>query len=208
LRLQGLDIKQIADLEKNKENDQSLLITSADSQFAWVYATIYEYELEWVKLGQEAVILSASYPGKEFKGKIVAIDPVFDAMTRSVRARIKVNNQGGWLKPDMYVDVQMSSDLGAHLAVPKEAIMDSGLRKIVFLVLDSGHFKPAEIKTGVSTEEYAQVLEGLKEGDTVVVSGNFLIDSESKLKAALEGTSHQPKGDGLASDSQSHQHGQ
>ncbi|MEK6727853.1 MAG: efflux RND transporter periplasmic adaptor subunit, partial [Candidatus Omnitrophota bacterium] len=159
-------------------------------------------------LGQEALITATAYPAKEFKGKIVAIDPVFNAMTRSVRARIKVDNEGGLLKPDMYVDVQMSSDLGVHLAVPREAIMDSGLRKIVFLYLNAGHLKSVEVKTGVSTEEYVQVLEGIKEGDTVVISGNFLIDSESKLKSALEGTGHKPEGDGLASDSQSHQHQQ
>lgn len=208
LKLQGLDIKQIEELEKNKENDQSLLISSKDSSITWVYATIYEYELEWVRIGQEASITAAAYPGREFKGEIVAIDPVFDVMTRSVRARIKVENKDTLLKPEMYVDVEMNSDLGAHLAVPKEAIMDSGLRKIVFLSLDAGRLKSVEIKTGLSTEEYAQVLDGLKEGDKVVISGNFLIDSESKLKSALEGTGHKPKGNGLASDSQSHQHGQ
>ncbi|MDD5108635.1 MAG: efflux RND transporter periplasmic adaptor subunit [Candidatus Omnitrophica bacterium] len=191
LKLQGLDIKQIEELRETKENDQSLLISSLESDTTWVYATIYEYELEWVKLGQEAVVTAVSYPGKEFKGAIVAIDPVFNAMTRSVRARIKVDNQDSLLKPDMYVDVQMSSDLGGHLAVPREAIMDSGLRKIVFLVLEPGRFKSLEVRTGVSTEEYVQVLDGLKEGDTVVISGNFLIDSESKLKSALEGTGHQ-----------------
>ncbi|MCM8796682.1 MAG: efflux RND transporter periplasmic adaptor subunit [Candidatus Omnitrophica bacterium] len=191
LKLQGLDTKQIAELEETRKNDQSLLISSPDSEFSWVYATIYEYELEWVKLGQESVITAASYPGKEFKGKIVAIDPVFDAMTRSVRARIKVDHQDGLLKPDMYVDVQIASDLGVCLAVPKEAIMDSGLRKIVFVSLDVDHFKPVEIKTGAETEEFVQVLEGLKEGDAVVVSGNFLIDSESKLKSAFEDTSRQ-----------------
>lgn len=191
LKLQGLDIKQIEELEESRKNDQSLLISSSESDFTWVYATIYEYELEWVNIGQDALISAIAYPAKEFKGKIVAIDPVFNAMTRSVRARIKVENEDSLLKPDMYVDVQMSSDLGAHLAVSKEAIMDSGLRKIVFLSLNAGYFKPVEVKTGVSTEEYAQVLEGIKEGDTVVVSGNFLIDSESKLKSALEGTGHQ-----------------
>ncbi len=191
LKLQGLDIKQIEELEKSMKNDQSLLISSSESDSTWVYATIYEYELEWVKLGQEAEIIATSYPGKKFKGTIVAIDPVFDVMTRSVRARIKVDNIDALLKPDMYVDVEMYSDLGAHLAVPREAIMDSGLRKIVFLSWDTGRFKPVEIRTGLSTEDYVQVLEGLKEGDTVVVSGNFLIDSESKLKSALQGTGHQ-----------------
>jgi Cu(I)/Ag(I) efflux system membrane fusion protein len=191
LKLQGLSLEQIEELEKTKENDQSLLISASDFRYAWVYATIYEYELEWVKAGQEAQISAASYPGKEFKGTILAIDPVFDATTRSVRARIKVDNKEALLKPDMYVDVQIISDLGAYLAVPREAIMDSGLRKIVFLSLDNGHFKPVKVKTGISTEEYIQVLEGLKQGDVVVTSGNFLIDSESKLKSALEGASHQ-----------------
>ncbi len=191
LKLQGLDIAQIDELQKTKENDPSLLISSSESKFTWVYATIYEYEFEWIRLGQEAEIYAASYPGKTFKGTIVAIDPVFDAMTRTVRARIKVENPDSLLKPDMYVDVQLPSDLGAHLAVPREAIMDSGVRKIVFLALGSGRFKPVEVKTGVSSEDYVQVLEGLNEGDRVIVSGNFLMDSESKLKAALEGAGHQ-----------------
>lgn len=188
LKLQGLDLKQIEDLAKSRKNDPALLISSPDSASTWVYATIYEYELEWIKLGQGAFINAAAYPGKEFKGEIVAIDPVFNAMTRSVRARIKVDNRDSLLKPDMYVDVRINSDLGTHLAVPREAVMDSGLRKIVFLSLNEGRFNPVEIKTGFSTDEYVQVLDGLKEGDTVVVSGNFLIDSESKLRSALEGT--------------------
>lgn len=190
LRLQGLDIKQIEDLKKNKENDDSLLISS-DSLFVWVYAAIYEYELEWFKIGQEATIRAIAYPGTEFKGKIVAIDPVFNAATRSVRARIKVENKNGLLKPEMYTDAEINSDLGMHLAVPSEAIMDSGLRKIVFVSLDNGYLKSVEVKTGIYTEDYVQILDGLKEGDNVVVSGNFLIDSESKLKSALEGTRHQ-----------------
>lgn len=185
LKLQGLDIKQIEELHKTKENDQSLLLASAEAGFIWVYAAIYEYEVEWVRPGLEAVVTAAAYPGKEWTGRIAALDPVFDAQTRSVRARIKAGNPGGLLQPDMYVDVQISAGLGAHLAVPKEAILDSGLRKIVFLAQGAGHFQPREIRTGVSTDEYAQVLEGLLEGDVVVVSGNFLIDSESRLKAAL-----------------------
>lgn len=189
LKLSGLSQKQIEDLAKNKENDETLLISS--DQTTWVYATIYEYETDLVKIGQEATIKTISYPDKEFKGKIVSLDPIFDAMTRSIRARIKTDNPDDLLKPNMFVDVEMYSDLGADLAIPKEAIMDTGTRKMVFISLPNGYFKPQEIKIGVSTDEYAQIKEGLKEGDIVVVSGNFLIDSESKLKAALEGTGHQ-----------------
>ncbi|MEW6102024.1 MAG: efflux RND transporter periplasmic adaptor subunit [Candidatus Omnitrophota bacterium] len=208
LELNGLSQEQIEELAVNKENDTSLLISSSDSEITWVYATIYEYELEYVKKGQEADIQAIAYPDKAFKGQVVAIDPVFDAMTRSVRARIKVNNAQTLLKPNMYVDVVFASDLGVKLAVPREAIMDTGVRKIVFLALPEGHFLARDVKTGVSTDDYVEIVDGIKEAEDIVVSGNFLIDSESKLKSALEGTGHQPEGDGLASGSQSHQHGQ
>ncbi|MDD5237963.1 MAG: efflux RND transporter periplasmic adaptor subunit [Candidatus Omnitrophica bacterium] len=191
LELSGLSKEQIEKLARNKENDPALLISSSDAPLTWVYATIYEYELEWVKIGQDATINATSYPGKEFKGKIASIDPVFDATTRSARARLKVANLEGLLKPNMYVDVVIRSDLGEHLAVPAEAILDSGLRKIVFVPSPEGYFQARDIKTGVSADDYVQIIEGVKEGENVVVSGNFLIDSESKLKAALEGADHQ-----------------
>ncbi len=191
LELNGLSKQQIADLANKKESDKALLISSVEDNTAWVYATIYEYELDWIKVGEEATIKAISYPEKEFKGEILAIDPVFDTATRSVRARIKVDNPEALLKPNMYVDVEIRSELGAKLAVPKETILDSGIRKIVFVSLPDGYFKPVEVKTGAFSEEYVEIKAGLKEGDSVVVSGNFLIDSESKLKAALEGTGHQ-----------------
>lgn len=193
LELSGMSKEQIEELAKNKESDESLLISSPDSSTTWVYATIYEYELEAVKIGQKATISAISYPDKKFEGEVIAIDPVFDTMTRSVRSRIKVDNKEGLLKPNMYVDVEINIDLGAHLALAKEAIMDSGLRKIVFISLPDGYFQPIEVKTGISSEDYVEIKEGLKEGDVVVTSGNFLIDSESKLKQALEGTGHQHK---------------
>lgn len=191
LRLQGLDEKQIEDLGAAGQNDLSLLLSSQGAGHAWIYATIYEYEMGWLHPGQKAVITSVAYPDQTFSGETVAVDTVFDAATRSVRARIKVEDSQGRLKPDMFVDVEMASDLGTHLAVPREAIMDTGTRKIVFLQLENGRIRPAEIRTGLSNEDYTQVLSGVSQGDAVVVSGNFLIDSESKLKAALESAGHQ-----------------
>ncbi|MFA4842584.1 MAG: efflux RND transporter periplasmic adaptor subunit [Candidatus Omnitrophota bacterium] len=191
LELSGLGREQIEELARTKEKDNSLLISYADYSFTWVYATIYEYELEYIKTGIEAKIKAVSYPDKEFKGTVVAVDPVFDTMTRSVRARIKADNKDGLLKPNMYVDVEIASDLGERLAVPKEAVMDTGLRKVVFVSSSTGYFQGREVKTGVSVDDYVEIVEGLKEGESVVTSGNFLIDSESKLKAALEGTGHQ-----------------
>lgn len=191
LTLNGLSQEQIEELAEKKEGDRSLLISSSDSPETWVYATIYENELEWVKIGQEAGITAAAYPSREFSGKIIAIDPVFEAMSRSVRARIKADNKDGLLKPNMYVDVEIRSDLGPLLVVPKEAVMDSGLRKIVFISLPDGYIQSREVKTGVSSDEYVQIIEGINAGEDVIVSGNFLIDSESRLKSALEGTGHQ-----------------
>lgn len=190
LELNGLSKEQIEDLGKNKENDLSLLISSSGLAITWIYATIYEYELEYVKIGQEVTIKTVAYPDKEFKGTVLAIDPVFDTMTRSVRARIKAENKDALLKPNMYVDIEISSDLGIRLAAPREAVMDTGLRKIVFISLPEGHFAGRQVKTGVSSDDYVEIVEGVKDGESVVTSGNFLIDSESKLKAALEGTGH------------------
>jgi multidrug efflux pump subunit AcrA (membrane-fusion protein) len=193
LELSGMAKQQIEELTKNRNSDESLLITTPASAVSWIYATIYEYEIEAVKIGQKVTITAVSYPDKEFKGEVIALDPVFNESTRSIRARIKVDNQEGRLKPNMYVDVQIQSDLGVRLSVPQEAILDSGLRKIAFVSLPDGYFAPREVKTNLSTDEYVEVTEGLEEGDTVVISGNFLIDSESKLKSALEGTGHQHK---------------
>lgn len=192
LGLSGLSKEQIDELTEKGKNDESLLISSAgDGQVVWVYATIYEYELDSVKPGQEAIVISMAYPDKEFKGKVVAIDPIFDATTRSVRARIATQNSEGLLKPNMYVDVRLSSDLGSRLAVPKEAVMDSGLRKIIFVSFPDGLLQSCEVKTGVASEGYVEIIDGVVENETVVVSGNFLIDSESRLKSALEGVGHQ-----------------
>ncbi len=194
LKLMGLDGKQIEALRNEKSGDRSLLLSEGDSAYTWVYATIYEYEMEWVRPGQRAVVTAAALPGKEFTGEVVAIDPVVDALTRSVRARIKTGNPAGLLKPDMYVDVAISCDQGVHLAVPKDAILDSGVHQTVFLAQGAGRFRPVRVRTGLTTQEYVQILEGVREGEEIVVSGNFLIDSESKLQSALEGAGEDPQG--------------
>ncbi len=191
LGLLGLSKEQIEELAKSKEIDKSLLISSEEPDFSWVYGTVYEYEMGSVKPGQEVVVRAIAYPDKEFKGTITAINPILDQETRSVKARIKAENTLGLLKPNMYVDIDIKVDLGESLVVSKEAVMDSGLRKIVFLALPDGYFKPREVKTGFYNDDYVQIIEGLNKDDSVVVSGNFLIDSESKLKAALEGIGHQ-----------------
>lgn len=201
IRLQhmGLSEEVIADIGAGKEAERSLLI-STPGEPVWVYARIYEYELPLVRLGAEIVVDIPSLPGKTFKGNIRAIDPLVDPTTRTTRIRAQVQNEEGQLRPDMYVNVTIDVALGEILALPEEAVFDTGTKKIVFVDKGQGLFEPRDVTLGAKAEGYYELKEGLGEGETVVTSGNFLIDSESRLKAAMEGMSGAGEG--------GHQHGQ
>ncbi len=162
------------------------LYTIADLSKVWVYADIYEYEMPWIKVGQEAEMTLASYPGRVFKGRVSFIYPFMEAKTRTNKVRLEFDNPNLELKPDMYANVVLKSEISRQaIAVPKEAVLLSGDRSIVILSRGEGKFKPVEVTLGVETDEYYQVLDGLEEGDVVVTSAHFLIDSESRLKEAI-----------------------
>lgn len=196
LRLQGLTDEQIEELSKQEAPDRSLIISDKVSPYVWVYADIYEYELSWIKVNQPLKVISVSFPQEEFEGKIAAIDPVLNPMTRSVRIRAKIENPRLLLKPQMYVDVFIESyptdEKGEHkmeLAVPKDAVLDTGMRKIVYLDLGNGSYLGREIQVGPEAssfidgkkEKFYPLISGLKENDLVVTKANFLIDSQSQL---------------------------
>ncbi|MFH0731682.1 MAG: efflux RND transporter periplasmic adaptor subunit [Candidatus Omnitrophota bacterium] len=193
LKLLGLSDEYIASLQNQTTADQSLILPQDKM---WAYAQIYEYELGWVKPRQEAKITTDAYPGEEFKGAVVSINPVIDPKTRSARVRIEVDNPDLKLKPQMYVNVVIEdiytvtqNEDGMILAVPKDAVLDTGVRKIVYIQAKEGEFVGREIKIGslASAEEegiasqFYPVLSGLSEGDVIVTKGNFLIDSQSQL---------------------------
>ena len=157
----------------------------------WVYLTIYEYEIGLIKIGQEVILDAVSFPGESFQGKVVAITPVLNVETRSLRVRVEVNDPEHKLKPEMFVNAKINIDLGERLAVLETAVLDTGVRKIVYLIKDDDMIELREVNLGQKAQGYYEVLGGLKEGDIVVTSGNFLVDSESKLKSALSGQSHQ-----------------
>jgi len=162
------------------------LYTIADISSVWVYADIYEYELPWIKLGQGADMTLASYPGEVFHGHVSFIYPFVEPKTRTIRVRIAFDNPGFKLKPDMYADVMLKSVIGRHaVAVPKEAVLLSGKRSLVILSIGGGKFRPRDVVLGAETEDYYEVRSGLEEGDRVVTSAQFLIDSESNLKEAV-----------------------
>ncbi len=162
------------------------LYTVADISRVWVYADVYEYEIPWIKAGQEAEMTLLSFPGEVFKGKVDFVYPFMEPKTRTVRVRLEVDNPGFRLKPDMYANVTLKPVISKDaVAVPTEAVIRSGERNIVILSRGDGKFSPREITLGAEAEGYYEVIEGLDEGDVVVTSAQFLIDSESKLKEAI-----------------------
>ena len=161
------------------------LFDIADLSHLWVLADVYESDLPSVKVGMQARVTIPFLPGRSWKGPVTYIAPTVEEKTRTIKVRIEVDNAGELLKPDMYADVFLSTEMGEGLVLPDSAVIAAGDRQIVFLERDAGLFEPREVRLGTKTPEGFQVLSGLAEGDRVVTSANFLIDSESSLKAAL-----------------------
>jgi membrane fusion protein, copper/silver efflux system len=182
LKLLGMSDEQIAALENTKKADTALYLPS-EGENVWAYVSIYEYEIAFVKIGDSVDIEAVAYPGEKFTGKIVSINPVLDPTTRTNQVRAEVLNPDNKLKPEMFVNALIKESLGSKLAVPETAVLDTGLRKIVYLSEENNVLESREVTLGQKAENYYEVLSGLKEGDVVVTSGNFLVDSESKLKS-------------------------
>ena len=162
----------------------------ADISRVWVDAAIYQNEFSLVKLGQEATVQLSYAPGETLTGRVAYVYPYLDQETRTVTVRIEFANPEAKLKPGMYAEVLLRSDQGEALAVPKSAVLDTGSRKLVFVSRGEGRFDPREIRTGYLAGDYYQVLEGLRAGEQVVTSANFLIDSESQLSTATGQMKH------------------
>ena len=159
----------------------------ADLSVVWLYADIYEYELPFIRLGQQAAIQLSYLPGEVFTGKAIYIYPYLDPNTRTAKVRFEFPNPHGKLKPEMYANVEIKVHLGRKLAVPEGAIIDTGLRQMAIIDKGSGYFEPREVKVGAKVDDYYEVIKGLKAGEKVVTSANFLIDSESRFKEAMGG---------------------
>jgi multidrug efflux pump subunit AcrA (membrane-fusion protein) len=169
--------------------DMDLYVIS-DLSSIWVNADVYEYEVPFVKVGQSAEMQLSYYAGKTYTGKITYIYPSVDPVSRTVKVRIEFPNPNFELKPQMFANVQLKINYGKQIVVPQEAVMDSGDRQYVFVVHGDGVFEPRTIQMGARLEGNAVVLAGLNAGETIVTSGNFLVDSESRLKSAMGGMQH------------------
>jgi RND family efflux transporter MFP subunit len=161
-----------------------------DLSTVWVNAEIYEYEVPYVKLGQPATMTLSYFPGRTYKGKVVYIYPMVDPTTRTVKVRLEFPNANFDLKPDMFAEAQLNIGYGTEVFVPQEAVLDSGTEQIVFVALGNGYFEPRKVQLGPRLDDRVVVLSGLKAGEQIVTSGNFLIDSESRLKSAMGGMTH------------------
>jgi Cu(I)/Ag(I) efflux system membrane fusion protein len=161
------------------------LFDLADLSHVWVMADVYEADLPTMRLGMPADVTLSYLPGKTWRGSVTNIAPTVEEKTRTIKVRVEVDNRDGALKPDMFADVQLRTDMGAGLVVPDSAIIDTGDRKLVFLDRRDGAIEPREVEVGMRIPEGYQVLRGLAQGDRVVTSANFLLDSESSLKSAL-----------------------
>jgi len=163
------------------------LFKIADLSAIWLLADVFEQDLALVHVGQSVKISVDAYPDKELTGKIAYIYPTVIPETRTAKVRVELANPNGMLKPDMYASVQLVSghNKARALTVPDSAVIDSGTRQIVLVQLADGLFEPREVKLGMRSDGYAEILQGLSEDESVVVRANFLIDAESNLKAAL-----------------------
>ena len=171
---------------------EGIRITPADTPFeltdlgsVWGVADVYEPEIAQVKVGMPADLVLGSFPGRTFRGRVAFIDPQVDPQSRTIKVRVQLPNPKGELKPEMFGEMVLRSQARTGLTVPIDAVLDSGARKVVFVSLGEGRFAPREVETGANLGESVEIRTGLKAGETVVTRANFLVDSESRLRAAL-----------------------
>lgn len=180
-------------IEKNIVQGQMVeagmpLYRLADLSIVWVYAQVYEQDLPYVQLGQEATVKLSSLPDREFRGRVTYVYPTVDEKTRTARVRLEFENPGYFLKPGMFVSAELVSELETSaVLVPESAVLRSGERNTVFVALPGGKFDPRTVVLGPEAEHYQiQVISGLQAGERVVTSGQFMLDSESQLREAVQ----------------------
>ena len=171
---------------------QGSRITPADIPFeitdlshVWALADVYETELGRVKVGLSATLTLPAFPGRTFTGRVVFVDPILDPKTRTAKVRLDLANPKGDLKPDMFGEALIHGPSHKGLLVPLDAVIDGGTQKVAFVALGEGKFEPREVTTGLRAGEQVEILSGLQAGEEIVTRANFLVDSESRLKAAL-----------------------
>ena len=166
------------------------LYTIADLSRLWVMGDIYEYELPYIRLGQTSKVALSYLPNETFNAKLAFIYPTVDQQTRTIKVRFEIDNQKDQLKPGMYADLELKIPLGKRLVVPRDAILLTGERAVVFIYHGEGKIEWRDVKLGMRSGNLVEIAQGVSEGDQIITSANFLIDSEGQLKAAMGGMQH------------------
>jgi RND family efflux transporter MFP subunit len=177
---------------------ETKLYSVADLSTVWVYAEIFQNDITRIRLGDSATVTTDAYPGRTFRGRVSFVWPQVDMATRTQRVRLVFSNAGMKLTPGMFVNVSLSIPMGRHLVIPASGVFHSGTRSIAFVDRGGGYLEPREIGLGPQAGEDVVVLKGLKEGERIVTSANFLIDSESQLQAAMGSFAPPPPAAGAA----------
>jgi RND family efflux transporter MFP subunit len=178
---------------------ETRLYTIADLSTVWVQAQVFQNDLERIKVGAPATLTVNTYSGRTFSGRVDFIYPQVDMDTRTAKVRVVFSNPGLQLKPGMFVNVSLKVPMGSQLVVPATGVLQSGTREIAFVTRSDGYIEPREVQLGSRVGDDFVVLKGLKAGEQIVTSANFLIDSESQLQAALGSFVPPPPGAGAAS---------
>ena len=178
-------------IEKNVLAGQKImlgdsLLVVADLTEVWADADIYQSDLPYVKMGMPVELTLPYWANNTFTGKVVFLSPTLDPETRTLKARMEIANHDLLLKPEMYANARLRYELGEKLAVPEAAVMRTGERSYAFKDGSDGKLIPVEVQLGTRSDGWYELISGLNEGDRVVTSANFLVDSESSMKAALE----------------------
>ena len=156
-----------------------------DLSRVWALADVYETELGRVKVGIPATMTLPSFPGRTFVGRVAFVDPILDPKTRTAKVRLEFSNPKGDLKPEMFGEALLKGPAHKGILVPLDAVLDGGTQKVAFIALGDGRFEPREVTTGIKVGEQVEILSGVKPGEEVVSRANFLVDSESRFRAAL-----------------------
>jgi Cu(I)/Ag(I) efflux system membrane fusion protein len=178
---------------------QGSKLTAGDTPFeitdlsqVWVLADAYELDLSRIRVGMPATFTLQAMPNDVFQGRVSFIEPLLDPKTRTAKVRLSFGNPRGELRPDMYGEVAFQAKARETLRVPFDAVIDSGQQKVVFVALGEGRFQPRQVQTGAQSGDFVELTTGAQEGEEVVTRANFLIDSESRLKAALAAVAAAP----------------
>jgi membrane fusion protein, copper/silver efflux system len=163
------------------------LFEIADLTRVWVLADIYEYEMGRVSVGQPATVVVNAYPTERFTGKVTFVPPTLETGTRTLRVRLELDNGQFRLRPGMYGDVTIQLGAAEGVVIPVEALVDTGEYQYVFIAKEAGRFEPRRVRAGTRSGDKIQIIEGVAAGELVVTTANFLLDSESRLRATVEG---------------------